>query len=222
MIRRILFACLVLGCAGPALAEARWVTDQMEALLRSGTSTQHSIVRVLRSGARVETLEQDPDTGYTRVRLQDGTEGWILTRFLDGQPSARDRLAAANERVGTLESRVAELTAQLQSVSGERAELGAEREDLGEEVTGLRSELERIQRVSASALQLEQSNRDLRTRLASAEQATDALEAEVAELKSASRRDWFLAGAGVLAGGIILGLVLPRLRLRRRSRWGEL
>jgi SH3 domain protein len=45
---------------------------------------------------------------------------------------------------------------------------------------------------------------------------------ELAEAKSTTRRDWFLAGAGVLAFGLILGLVLPRLKFGRRSRWGDL
>jgi SH3 domain protein len=32
----------------------------------------------------------------------------------------------------------------------------------------------------------------------------------------------FLAGAGVLLGGILLGLTLTRLRWRKREHWGSL
>jgi SH3 domain protein len=48
------------------------------------------------------------------------------------------------------------------------------------------------------------------------------LRAEVSEIKRNTQRDWFLIGAGVLFGGILLGLILPRLKLRRRSGWGDL
>lgn len=222
MSRRFLAACLLALVSAAAVAETRWVSDELEVLVRSGVSTQHAIVRVLKSGARVETLGEDPDAGYTRVRLSDGTEGWVLSRYLDPQPIARDRLAAAQERVQALESRLAEVTAQLQSLRGERDALGAEREGLGGEVESLRAELDRVRRVSASALDLDQANRRLQTELAASEQDRAALRGQVAELKSAARRQWFLAGAGVLALGIVLGLVLPRLRFRRRSRWGEL
>lgn len=222
MCRRFLAVCVLILGSAAAVAETRWVSDELEVLVRSGTSTQHAIVRVLKSGARVETLGDDPDSGYTRVRLPDGTEGWALSRYLDPQPIARDRLAAAQERVQSLESRVAELTAELQQLRSQRDAIGAEREGLGDEVSTLRSELDRIRRVSASALDLDQANRRLQTELASSEQDRAALRGQVAELKSAARRQWFLAGAGVLALGIVLGLVLPRLRFRRRSRWGEL
>jgi SH3 domain protein len=32
----------------------------------------------------------------------------------------------------------------------------------------------------------------------------------------------FLIGAGVLLSGIVLGLLLPGLRLKKRETWGEL
>jgi SH3 domain protein len=69
----------------------------------------------------------------------------------------------------------------------------------------LRAELERVRRVSASAMELDKANRELRTRGVAAEQAGDGLRAEVAELKRNTQRDWFLAGAGVLVAGCCSG-----------------
>ena len=55
------------------------------------------------------------------------------------------------------------------------------------------------------------------------------MEREVAVLKDENRllaanvkRDWFLAGGGVLSLGLILGLVLPRIRWRRKRSWSDL
>jgi SH3 domain protein len=43
------------------------------------------------------------------------------------------------------------------------------------------------------------------------------------ELANQSTQRWFLIGAGVVCGGILIGLILPRLRLRRRKdTWGSL
>ena len=219
---RFLVLCLLALAATAADAQTRYVSDRLEITLRSGTSTQHSIIRMLPSGTPLEVLEPDDASGYTRVRTEAGTEGWVLSRYLMDEPAARAQLAAATARVQTLTSRVAELEGRLREVTGERGALEAERSGLGAELDEVRAELERIQRVSASALELDKVNRELRTRLASAEQVGDGLRMEVAELKRSSQRDWFLAGAGVLVAGLLAGLIIPRLRLGRRSRWGDL
>lgn len=219
---RFLVLCLLALAATAADAQTRYVSDRLEVTLRSGTSTQHSIVRMLPSGTPLQVLEADESSGYTRVQTEAGTEGWVLSRYLMDEPAARAQLAAATARVQTLSTRVAELEERLRNVTGERGALEAERTGLGTELDEVRAELERIQRVSASALELDKVNRELRTRLASAEQVGDGLRMEVAELKRSSQRDWFLAGAGVLVAGLLAGLVIPRLRLGRRSRWGDL
>jgi SH3 domain protein len=222
MTRRLIVLCLLALAASAADAQTRYVSDRLEITMRTGTSTQHSIIRMLPSGARLDVLEVDAPTGYTRVRAADGTEGWVLSRYLMDRPAAREQLEAATSRLETLTARVAELTSQVEVLRGERSTLDAERSGLGAEAEELRAELERIKRVSASAMELDKANRDLRTRLAAAEQAGDDLRMEVAELKRNTQRDWFVAGAGVLVLGLVLGLVIPRLRFHRRSRWGDL
>jgi SH3 domain protein len=222
MIGRLLTLMLLVCIAGTALAETRYVSDRLEITLRTGTSTQHSIVRMLPSGMRLEVLESDPGSGYSRVRTPDGTEGWVLARYLMEQPAARDRLAAATERAATLDLRVTDLAAQVEALGAERDALQAQRDGLESELNEVRSELERIRRVSASAVELDNANRELRTRVAAAEQAGTLLRAEIAELKRNTQRDWFVAGAGVLLLGLVLGIVLPRIRWRRRSGWGDL
>lgn len=222
MIARLLTVLLLVLASSLALAEARYVSDRLEITLRTGTSTQHSIVRMLPSGMRLEVLEADAASGYTRVRTPDGTEGWVLTRYLMDRPAARDQLSSATERAANLDVRAADLAAQAEALSAERDALQAQRDGLETEVTELRAELERVQRVSASALELDKANRELRTRIAAAEQDGSLLRAEISELKRNTQRDWFVAGAGVLLLGLVLGIVLPRIRWRRRSGWGDL
>ena len=41
-------------------------------------------------------------------------------------------------------------------------------------------------------------------------------------LKDNSTRSWFLIGAAVLFAGILLGIILPRLKVRKKDSWGSL
>ena len=50
----------------------------------------------------------------------------------------------------------------------------------------------------------------------------DAAQQRIRALKERSERDWFIAGAGVLLGGMILGFIIPKIRWKRRRSWGEL
>ena len=42
---------------------------------------------------------------------------------------------------------------------------------------------------------------------------------ENAALGGRSSQNWFIVGAGVLFGGIVIGLIAPSLRRKRRSDW---
>ena len=112
---------LVLAFELLAQAQTRYVSDRTIVELRRGPSTEYLILRNLEAGERVDVLEQDEAAGYSRVRVADqGTEGWILTRYLTSEPIARERLgvaernlAAARERVTALEAQTAEQSRDL-------------------------------------------------------------------------------------------------------------
>ena len=102
-IFRVAVVCALL--ASPAVyADSAWVTDQFEITLRSGPSTSNAIELMLDSGTKLEILERDAESGYSRVRTNGGTEGYVLTRQLVDQPVARDRLAAAEAEVKALKA----------------------------------------------------------------------------------------------------------------------
>ncbi len=191
-----------------AVAEERWVTDRGEFTMRSGKSTSNKIVRMLKSGQRVELVEEDEESGYSLVRLQNGSEGWVVSRFLLRSPPALVRLPELEKDVG----RVAEL-------SDERQRLQSEVRALTNDNGKLEAELKRIRQVSASAVQLDNENSALRSRLATAEARISSLEDDNRRLGSKANREWFVVGAAVLVFGVLLGLIVPRLKVRKKSSW---
>lgn len=213
-------AAVVLSVAASApFAQTMYVTDELVITVRTGPSTQNAIIRNLSSGDAVTILESTDDGNYVRVRTDSGEEGWALRQYLIDSPIARSQLAAAErnlaqarERVTELETVVADLNEQLDTVTQrmEEAESAA---------TTLNTELVDVRSVSANALTIRDRNESLRRRVNELDQLVGELTVQNAELGSRATREWFVVGAGVLATGIVLGLVIPTFRRKRRTDW---
>lgn len=218
--RCLLLALATLAlAASPATAQTRYISDEFFVPFRTGPSTQNAITRNLVSGTRVDVVEEREDDGYSRVRLQNGTEGWVQTQYLEAEPIAEARLqaatrevAAARQRIADLERRVMELDAELASTGDSLAEARSASERVGAELADVRS-------ASAEALQTRTQNENLRRRVAELEAAGSAASLQIDELRRRERQNWFIIGAAVLFGGIVIGLVAPSLRRKRRSSW---
>ena len=204
------------------LAENAYVTDEFEVTMRSGPSTQNAILRMLPSGTTVEVVEADEETGYTTIKTASGIEGYVLSRFLMNQPAARDQLAGMRQQVSNLRQRNQELAAREKKATASRDELRQERDSLLKGNENKDTELANIRRVSANAIDINSQNQELQTTLQTMNHRLQAQTSEIQELKDGRNRDWFMAGAAVLIGGILLGLILPKLRMRRRSSWSDL
>ena len=211
---------LVLGFELLAQAQTRYVTDRTIVELRRGPSTEYLILRNLEAGERVEVLEQNEEAGYSRVRVADqGTEGWILTRFLTAEPIARERLvvaerslAAARERVTALEGQTAELTRDLAATRAELQQTQANHGNVSKELTDIKT-------AAANVVEIRDQNTRLQQRLIERDREVEELTADNARLAGRSNQNWFVVGAAVLLAGIVIGLVAPSLRRRRRSDW---
>jgi SH3 domain protein len=203
-----------------AQAQTRYVSDRTNLELRRGASTEHAILRWLEPGNEVQVLEQDQQSGWSRVRVVDqGTEGWILTRFLMDEPGARDRLAAAERSLAAARDRVATLEAQSREVG---ANLGSARTELEQTRTShatVSKELADLRTAAANVVEIRDQNTSLQQRLIEREREVEVLTTENARLAGRTNQNWFIVGASVLLAGIVIGLVAPTLRRRRRSDW---
>jgi SH3 domain protein len=223
LVRKIAFICLLSVVAGHVHAQSeRYVTDSLRLETRQGPSTDHRITHMLSSGARVMVLEEDTQTGYSRVSLDDGSEVWILTRFLMTEPAARAQLAEAQEKFTRERDNARELASQLETVTQTSGEIEKSRSALATDKNLLQTELAQIKQAAANTLAIKERNQSLDKQLQAVSMDLDAAEQRNRALKERSERDWFIAGAGVLLGGIIIGLVIPKIRWKRRRGWGEL
>jgi SH3 domain protein len=202
-----------------AAAESVWVSDQFEVTLRTGPSTANAIERMLPSGTELEVLERDAETGYARVRTAAGTEGWVLSRYLMREPSAREQLERLTGQLTNATEQGSSLSSQLATINREMDAAKRRIAELEREKSSVEQELANLKRTAANVLSIDNDNRQLRQQLADAEIRADTLEQQNRELSSQTTRYWFLTGALVLMVGMILGIWLPRIRWQRRSRY---
>lgn len=119
--------CWTLAAQAQEPASAvRYISDETAITLRQDKGMNAPVAALLKSGTRVEMLEDDKPSGYARVRVAPGREGWVLSRYLSNEPAARERLAAVQSQfadqqalVRRLEAENARLRANASSQSGE-------------------------------------------------------------------------------------------------------
>jgi SH3 domain protein len=217
-IKLLALVCSTCLVTGLALAETNFISDQLEVTLRSGKSTSHSILRMLRSGTPVEVLEQDKDSGYSLIRAH-GKEGWVLTRYLMKGPVPRDQLTQAEKKLAELELENRKMMTAMQALKEEKGNIEKASSTMDADYRKVSQELAEIKRTASSALAIDSENKNLKSRVVTLERNLQTLQQENENLKDRTARDWFMVGAGVVLIGILVGLIIPRIRWRKKSSW---
>lgn len=212
---RILLSSILFLLAANVAAETRYVDDVLKITLRTGQGTTYQILRTLESGTPLEILE---DAGqYTLVRTNDGVEGWVLTQYLSKTPIARDRLVQAEKRLDRLKADKQQLQKNLAELQQEKGTVEKSEQRLITETAKLKDELAHLHKVAEQPIELDRQNRDLRQQVQAQQREIEQLKSDNAHLQDRTQREWFITGAGVLLGGILLGLVLPLLRRKKKT-----
>lgn len=103
-------------CAWAQGDSTRYISDETAITLREGKGMSAPVAALLKSGTKVELIEEDAASGYARVRVGPGREGWVLARYLSNEPAARERLAA-------MQSQFAENQALVRKLENDNARL---------------------------------------------------------------------------------------------------
>lgn len=210
----------LLFCAATAHAQRMYVTDELVITLRTGPSTQNTVIANLNTGDAVEVLEVDEAAGYTRIGIVgDDAEGWVLTRYLMPEPTTDQALTQAQAELAEIRQRASELESELARVSDDLMASNSALDAAEESHQQVSSELSDIREASSNVIELQNRNESLRRTNIELSAEVDTLTTETSRLGSRNSQNWFVVGALVLAFGIVIGLIAPSLRSRKRSNW---
>jgi len=223
----LLFICFFVQ---PAPAETRYVVDQLVITLRAGKSSQHKIIKTLKTGTPLEVLEEG-DT-YLKVRTEDGTVGYVLGQYVSSKLPSALRVAELErqnnllqEKINVLQTAKSNLETEFKSyqkdyqqkvsnTSAKASDLEKNLEQaqsnerlITDKYNTLLTQSKNIVEITAERDQLTQQNKKLQVEVKDLTEKNDTL--------SNNRMiKWFLAGGGVLFFGWIIGKSSRKKRSR--------
>ncbi|HHQ4542606.1 TIGR04211 family SH3 domain-containing protein [Aeromonas veronii] len=194
---RALLGILICLCAQQALADTRYVSDNIFTYIHNGPGTQYRILGSVKAGEPLEVKAVNSEAGFTQVVDGRGREGWIKNSELQSQISLRERLPQVEKERDELKDR-------LQNLNGDNEKRFAEKDGQiaaqSKEIAALKAQL---------ASQGEEMN--------NLKEQNDALTQSYDNQEHDMQMDWFIRGGAMVGAGILLGILLPMLP-RRRSR----
>jgi len=211
----IVTCCLLLPSALLALEGKYYVVPKAELPIRSGQGTSYKILAIVKEGTSVEVLREDGP--WANVRLADGKEGWILSRYLSREQSPRKQIKTLKDQVFLLknklssaQTRLAKLNEQLKVCEAEKEGCMAQQSDITNKYNLLLTDSKNVTTLKAKyekqLLEIDKLKNELAI-----------LKRENSQLKNDQNVKWFLAGSGVLIFGWLVGYLLGRRRKRRFS-----
>ena len=205
----------------PTHAQTRYVTDSFEVMMRTGPSVKKKINKVLKSGVKVEVVEADSGNNYSKVKVESGQTGYVLTRYLSGEEPAKDRVAYLQSVLEKLKAKPDELQALLVSAQEQSQVLLEENTALKNDLTKTDEEFRKLKLISGNEIDLANSKQRLENDNRKLELKLDELRLENIALKDNADYVRNLTMTGILLLGLFLGWVLSRYGKQRRSSWGS-
>jgi SH3 domain protein len=202
--------CLAFLAVPPVWAQSNmYVTDQLQVTVRSGPSVENKVIHVVKSGDRVEVLSGEQD-GWIKVRADEDKEGWMIARYLQAEMPAIIKIKKIDPQNKTLLARLEDLTKDNQEL---KTSLGKAQGRVAE----LESSYTKLEKDASDVLALRNSHKKLQDDYAAQKKRLGNLSTEVESLRLGGNLKWFLAGAGVLLAGWLIGLAMGRRKRRSSS-----
>ena len=199
----LLLLSAILSTSVFAENDIRYVTDELEITIHRKMNLNSDVVAQLKSGTPVRVLKINREEGYVMVATENEKVGWTLETFLLDEPVGRQKYQALKKEYDQLR---AEFDIQLQ-----------------ERTAKLSAELKQVKNISKRPLELQKENQQLRDLLEKERAQIENIKQENRAFKSIHKdRQWFVTGAIIAIGSLVLGLIITKIPWRRRKSWGEL
>ena len=192
-------------------ADQVYIRDILYVPLRGGQSNEHTILhKGLKSGTILERLETNEETGYTRIRTNNGLEGWLKTQYIAEGPIAQVQLETLKTEMKSLNSRYQQTLLELADAKNTEKTMTIEYDSLKDESITVAENLKAITKLSQDAIATEERNKQLHENNDILLREIKALKASTDAASERQAQEWFIRGAGAVLSGLIFGFWVGR------------
>jgi len=195
--------------------QTMYVDDELWITVRTGPDANAEKIKVIKSGVKMTILSYQDGADYAQVRTEDNVTGWVLYRYLSPEPPAVLQLDKASQELANLHERYDATSGSLKDLKNETREQREHIKELERVKQMQETQLTDVRSASENAIQIQQQNqafqeqfKDQKTRIA-----------ELTADNNSLRSRLMLYVAGAAAAGLLIGLYIGTIPLRRDKRW---
>ncbi len=202
-------------------SETRYITDEFKITLRTGPSTNNSIVSMLKSGEAIHVIEQDNNTKYSLIKTSNGKQGYVLTRYLKKQPSGQTLYTQLKTQSRQQLNTIKTLSENLAALKQENNTLKQQQETLKQQLGQTTETLNQLKTSTRDTQKIIAQNNDQKKLIQTLQQEKSNLLAENSQYKDSTAMDWFIRGSGVSLLAFLIGILVTRIKWQKRDSWND-
>ena len=212
MKRYVFIGILLVFVTASVQARSMYVSEIVEITLRTGPGIDHKVIAMVKSGQTLVVLE--PGSEWTKVRLSNEKEGYMLSRFLTEKKPNELLLDELKEKHKDLESKLNTIREESSKQKNQNESLLSELAAKEEQLSGLTVSYDALKADSAEFLNLKTDYKKTVAQLDEQTQKAKEYEEAYSKLVKWQIIRWVLAGAGILLVGFLIGMSSKRQRRR--------
>jgi len=205
----VLLFCLF---SASVYGETMYVSDILKLTLRTGPSIENKIISVIESGQMMEVIKFGDE--WSQVRLSNGKEGWVLSRYLTTNETHNIKLERLEAKHKNLMIQAAELLEENNRLKAENKRFSTEFTAGQKQMVKTQADYEALKAEAAEFITLKTNYKRAASQLAEQTAKAKQLEEQLSRLEMNTYIKWFLAGSGVLIVGFLIGFSTKRQRRR--------
>lgn len=221
MKKQLLNIILSLSICSPlmtslSLAEDLYISDKLLVPVRKGQGNQFAILhKGLPSGTRVTLIERDES--WTKIRTNGGITGWVRNQYLLENPTASVSIVSVREDLAAAQALNKQVRAENNKLSLDLKETKEALNTALQTSSNTNNELATLKEISGSAIQSYEQVQTLAKEIQLLQTENDVLIAEKERLEQSERTRFFLYGALAVLLGVLIAVILPKLRVSKRN-----
>jgi SH3 domain protein len=211
-IKQLILASLItLFSLSIQAGETRYISDDVNIFMHSGPGTQYRIVGTVKAGEAVTFLQLNAESKYAQITTRKNKTAWIDAKLLSHQPSLKVRTPKLQAELAKTKAALAKINNKNSAALAQLTD--ANRDVLTEKDADLTAKANTIASLSAENTALTEEAVRLRVENESLASRLDTKEED-------EQHRFFMLGALILALGLIAGLIIPSLNLRKKKNAG--